>query len=360
MRKYLPAIGLFLALNWLDYANLGDIFRHGKIRYLALMLVPLIFTHLKPKLSWAPALFASLALFSWTIHDFPLQANFQLLQIFGVMFAASYLVGKGADWFGNLLCLSGAFQAVVALLQVCGIHIFFTPALMEDMHTPVGFSGHESVLGAFLVACLPAALWRGWFYAAFLMIVAILATCSAMAWGSLGAIATIFIWHLAGFRSACALAFLGLALLGLAELLFPGNALMSFHGRFFIWPFGFRAIREHPLFGSGLGGWRAIYIPRFKDEILAVFHYHLPVQLHCDYLDFIVEYGLLGSAAFLCAIGQFIRNFRPTWHHAACAAVLVNSLGNFSLCLVNTALIFVVCWAHSAKYGSIAIEEMDA
>lgn len=339
------AIVVFLALNWVDYADLGDIFRQGKVRFTAILCVPFVFFAFRKKLSWAPAAFASLALLSFVLHDYQFYALFPLFLIFMVMGAACFIVELGEQWIGRMLVVSGAFQAVTALLQVCGVYYIFRPANPLELHYPVGLIGHESVLGSFLIACLPAALWRKNYYAAFLMTVAILATCSAMAYASLGAIVALFAWRLAGFRAGVTTAFLGVAAVGGYERAFPGNALFSEHGRFFMWGFWIRAFKEHPLFGSGIGGWIGVYLPKFKDEILDSFHYHLPAQAHCDYLDFVLEYGLVGVAPFLVAGYRFARRFRPSWPHATCTAILVNATGCFPLCLVNTALIFVVCWA---------------
>lgn len=341
---------LFLALNGFDYKNIGgDLFRHGKIRWLALFLVPVVFGFLNKKLTWAPAFFGSLALFSWVTHDYLIYANFPLTLIFIVLGAACFIVDLSEDAWGRLLVVSGAFQSITAILQYFGIYYIFTPTKESEFFIPVGFMGHESVLGSLLVAAICPALWRKNYVAAALMAVAIVVSYSQMAWASFGAVLVLFLWHTVNFRAALGLVVAGLVAFAGVLFLLPNSPALSFHGRLFIWPFGIRAIAENPIFGGGIGSWAGSYIPLYKDEILKEFNYHLPYQLHCDYLDFIVEYGLAAFAVLGVALAQFIREFRPTWLHAVCAALLVNSLGNFPLCLPPTALIFVVCWARANR-----------
>ena len=209
--------------------------------------------------------------------------------------------------------------------------------------------GHETVLGAFLVQMICPALWGGYWYSAFLMAVAILATGSSMSIGALGVVAVLFVWHRFGFRAAAALSVLGLGSLLAVFIQAPGNPFLSDHGRAFIWQFGYRAWKEHRIFGGGIGSWVGHYLPIYKAEILAKFSYHLPAQLHCDYLDFLVEYGvgpfLVLGASFL----QLLRKLKPTWPQAVVLGTMVNAVGNFPLCLPNTALVFLISYAYAMR-----------
>lgn len=344
---------LLFALNGLDYVNLGDVFRQGKIRYLFLSLIPPLFIFLKNRLTWGPAFFFSLALFSFVIHDYMIFAEFPFLLILAVFAAACFMMDLSENVIARIFVLSGVFQAVLALLQVCGIYFIFRVADPNAFRIPVGFMGHESVLGSFLAATICPALWRKNYLSAGVMAIAILATGSAMSCASLGAVLVIFWWHKFSFRAAAQVCAAGLAAMGAWFMLRPGDPFLSFHGRMFIWPFGLRAIADHPLFGSGIGSWVGIYVPIFKDEILKQFNHHVPYQLHNDYLDFLVEYGKAAFAVLSVALLQFIYRFKPTWTHATCASILVASLGNFPLCLPPTALIFLVCWAHSNRNVTI-------
>jgi len=340
---------LFLSLNAIDYKNLGDIFRHGKLRFLFLFLAPVAFHYLRPKLSWGPALFGSLAIASFCLHDYMVYGELPLITILAVLAAACFVVDMGEEALARLLIISGVVQSVLAVLQFFGVYFLFRPERAQDFRIPVGFMGNETVLGSFLVACICPALWRKNYFAAGLMALAIILSYSQMAWGCLGVVAVLYSWHRINFRSAVYLSAIGLLSLTAAISLMPHSPALSFHGRLFIWPFGLRALEAGPLFGGGIGSWTGVYIPLFKDEILEQFHNHLPYQLHCDYLDFLVEYGLIPFGILGYALVEFIYKFKPSWPHAVCAAILVNALANFPLCLPPTALIFVVCWALSFK-----------
>lgn len=214
---------------------------------------------------------------------------------------------------------------------------------------PVGFMGNGTVLGSFLVAALCPALWRGRWFCSLLMILVIILSDSQMAWGALGGVLTLFVWNRYTFRHAVAFAFSGLAILGICILTMPHSPALDFNGRWFIWEFGLRAFRESPYLGSGIGSWAGFYLPKYKDEILNTFHYHVPVELHCDYFDFLVEYGLIAGLVFLYPFTLFLRNFRPSWTHAVCAGILVNAAASFPLCLPTTGAIFVAAWAYSNR-----------
>lgn len=338
-----------LALNGLDYKNFGDVFRQGKIRWLFVAFVPVLFLSLKKHLTFAPAFFVSLAAASWTLHDFPVGVNFNILQILAVAGVSVVCVRLGKTAFGILLALSGLFQASVALLQVCGVHYWFTPMREQDMHLPVGLMGHETVLGIFLVAAMCPALWGGAYLSAFIMAVAVVATCSSMSMAALGAVVVLFVWSRVNFRSAAAVAAAGLGAIAGLWLISPNHPFLSLHGRMSIWPYGWDAFMEHPFFGSGVGSWATHYMSKHASELVKAFGDTIPLQMHCDPLDFLIDYGVVPALVLGACIVRFAVRFKPTWPSAVCVAILVNSLGNFPLCLVNIAVIFVVCWAFSNR-----------
>lgn len=341
---------MLLALNGFDYSAIGDPFRNGKIRYLLLLLVPAIFYFLKPRLTFGPAFFGALALFSWVVNDYKYYGVFPLAVILGTLACACvvrvYLSMEGVAW---ILVLSGLFQAVLGLLQLCGVYFFFEPLNAADRHVPVGLMGQHTVLGTFLAAALPAALWRGKWFSAFIMCVAILATSSSMAILTAGVVFLLYAWHRFSFRASAALVGLGSLAIGALYWVKPDHPFLSFTGRWFMWDIGWRAFLENPYFGAGIGGWVGEFLPRFKNEIIDKFVNHVPQQLHSDYLDFLVEYGALPALVMLYPFYRFLRYFRPTWPHAVCVAILVNAVANFPLCLVPTALVFTLCWAEANR-----------
>ena len=342
-------VGLFASLNFMDYGNTPDPFRDGKIRYLMLTLVPGSFCFFRKRLTFGPAYFAALALFGFTVRDFMLFSTMPIILIFAVMGAAVACVELGKDTFARLLVAGGVFQAALALLQVCGIHILTgAPVIPEALHKPFGLWGHETVLGPFLVSCLAAALWRERWVSSLLILVAILSTVSTMTYAALGAVLALFIWHRSSFFYAFLACLLGAIALGVGFLIAPDHPVLSVNGRGVIWKYVWEALKAKPVWGYGPGAWAAKIMPTYYKQY-AVELRTLPLNMHMDYLEFLVAYGVVGAVPMAAAGGLFLRNFRPTWTHAVCVGLLVNALGNFPFCLPPLALIFVVCWAHSMR-----------
>lgn len=340
-------IGALLTLNGLDHAMVEPFLRGGKIRYLALSVAVIAFFFFWRRLSWAPALFAALAILSFSGHNYDAYATFPLLLILGVLTLAAAIVGCGKVFLADLMILTGAFEAGTALAQVAGLHPLFMPLSLAERNAAIGFIGDTSNLGILLVACLCPALWKRQYTLSALMIAGCLATGSSMTLGSLSIVLALYLWQAFGFRLAAIYATLGASLIGLSFYIFPETKLFSLTGRSYIWGLGRRAFWENPLYGSGLGSWAGHFAKAWEKEILAVNDDHVPRQLHCDYLDFLVEFGALAAPPFVAAFLEFCWNFRPTWTHAAVAAILVNALANFPLSTPQGALIFVCCWAFS-------------
>lgn len=332
------AFALFFILNGLDYINLGDIVREGKFRYLFLALVPVAFFSLRKNLSWPIAYFGALALANWTMNSYFLLGCFPLILIFAVLFFSQYLAQLHENMFANVLMWSGFLQALLSLWQTFGMDWY-----------AVGLYGHETLLGPFLVAALAPALWRGYWKTAAVILAGALCTRSSMSYASLATLLLVFIWHRIDFKMAFAVAFSALGIMAVGYQLSPSSELFQTTGREFIWGFGWKAFLEHPYFGSGIGSWVGVYLPKYAQEILEKFRTHVPFQLHNDYLDFLLEYGFVPALPLLAGLAQFFRYFRPTWTHAVCLAFLVNAGANFLLCISSLALIFVVCWAFSWK-----------
>lgn len=339
----------FLFFNLVDYKKIADEFRDGKVRWLALSLVPVTFVTFRRHLSWAPAYFGALAVFSFAINDYRQFSCFPLLLILGTLVMSCVLVKQGEDFFARSLMIMGAFQAGIAILQTLGVHLIFTPVLEKEYYNAVGLIGHATILGPTLVAALCPALWRKHYLLSALIIAAILATKSSMTYASLVAVVLIYLWRARGVAWAFGGAALILAAAAAAYLLYPQGNAWRMTGRAVLWEYGWRAFMENPLWGFGPGSWMGIFLPRYKREFVQIFETQWPKQLHNDYMEFLIDYGILPALPLLVALGQFLRGFRPTWTHAICVGLLVNAGANFPLCLPPTAMILVVAWAYCFK-----------
>lgn len=341
---------LLAVLNGVDYAGLVDAFDDGKTRYLLLSLVPVSFWFFCKRLGWAPAFIGALALFSYVTHDYKPSHDtvLPILSIFACLAFASAIVTIGEEAFGNVLIASGLVQGLIAILQ--GARAARLLPFPFWHHTlPDGLVGQNTLLATFLVICLAPALWRKLWWAAIPIGAAVL-VCH-----SVGGLVCLTVLLMVRFWRWEPWIFLVPAALALGSRVLYGRSLADSDGRFFMWSFGWRAVKEAPWFGSGIGAWENIYLPRFQNEILEVFHEHLPRQMHNDFLDFAIEYGLAPMAVLMAAVLQWIRNFRTTWPNAVCAAVLIDACFSFPAEEIFLAVPFLVCWSLSGRQRSFTV-----
>lgn len=355
--KWLAAILVFLCVNGVDYKNLGDRFDDGKIRWAMFASVPTAFLYLRKKLHWAPAFIAALSLFSYTWHDYKASHDTVLpvVQIFACLGTAIFALHLGETVIRNVLIASGVFQSAVVYLHAAGIFPFFHPLPPgAGWNMTVGTIGQSTVLGPLLVCALAAALYsKAWVWSA-VMLPAIALVNSTLTYACLVGLG---LFYLAGFYGPFVIGLLPVlaaSLLGLyyffPDMTLPhGKPLFHADGRLFMWSYGVSAIKENLWFGSGIGAWEQTYLPRYAGSILQVFGFHLPKALHNDYLDFIVEYGLVPFLVILGALVEFILSLRPTWHHAVCLILLIDALGSFPASQMFLAMIFVVSWSLSLQ-----------
>jgi len=351
--KNIIMASLLLGLNGLDWVNLGDIFRHGKIRFCLLALVPVSFVFFSKRLHWSAGLIGATVLGSWVIHDYQALGMISLILIFACLSLASAIVQLPKELFAKVLIISGLIETVICLLQRVGIHFLFHPAYQRDMHEMVGTYGNRTILGPFLVACLAPALWERKWWAVIPMTLAIALLHSTLTFAAFAAVFLLYVWHACGPLRAIVFGWVGFLAIALAVFHYPKFSGFDFDGRLQMWSAGISAVKQAPWFGAGIGAWQQIYLPQYGAGLLKVFGDTVPRQLHCDALDFAVEYGLVPLAILGIALAQFVRNLKPTWHHAVCAGLLINSLGNFPFAIISIALIFTVCWAHSMKQGGM-------
>lgn len=331
------AAGVLMALNALDYGNLGEKFDDGKARFALLSLVPVSFMFFYRRLGAAPAFVGALSLFSYTFYNYRPSHNAVLpvILIMACLALAAFVVELGQRFLAWALIGSGCFQSVLALMQF--FHFKTGLFLAEKLEHPVGYIGNHTLLAAFLCICFAPALWLRVWPAVALMGAAILA-CH-----SVGGLVCLCVVLAARWRSAAIL-----ALPAMAAWALYGRSILDSDGRLFMWSFGLEAVKESPLWGSGLGAWEHVYLPKYAAGLLEKFSWHLPRALHNDYLDFAVEHGLFALAAVCAFIARFAVRFRPTWQWAVCASLLVNAFFSFPASQVYLAIPFAACWGFCA------------
>jgi len=123
--------------------------------------------------------------------------------------------------------------------------------------------------------------------------------------------------------------------------------------RILVWKDCYQAIKDFPLFGSGLGTFKYIY-PLYKENLKAAVDYH---YAHNDYIHLLVETGLLGFSCLMIGLiilfkdaikflnyNTKIRNsfgyFITLGALSGIISILVHSFADFNLHIPSNALYF--------------------
>ena len=128
--------------------------------------------------------------------------------------------------------------------------------------------------------------------------------------------------------------------------------------RISIWRDTLALVRQHPLFGTGLGTFSVAFT-----SVQTAFLTLLVDHAHCDYLEVLSELGLPGGilvfAPIFWILARSVRRYRKTedrFEAAVClgcigsiSALLVHGLADFNLYIPANALVFTVALALASK-----------
>ena len=229
--------------------------------------------------------------------------------------------------FALALVCSGTIVAAIALLQWIGLDPFallnLTGSLQGSLRIRI-FStlGNPNFVAALLTVLLPLTIcipvasrysqrtWRILQAAAgFIQVCAIIATGSRAP--ILGLIAA-GIWFLFFNRVKIRLRWLFpvLALCAILIMLSPARPLgTTIAGRIYIWKIAFKHIAEIPPVGFGPGAFALRFAQWETDHIRAntenpeLSYSGFQDHAHNDYLEFLVDYGIVGLCAFIVSVG---------------------------------------------------------
>jgi len=349
-KKYSPALIasliLLLFFNGLDYHNLGDIFRQGKFRWMFFGLCPISYYFFKKHLTGAVGAFVSAAIFSLTLHDYPLYGMMKFTLIIMTSLFAIWVVRLPKKFLEDCLILTGVFQSVVAVGQFFGKHYIFQVNGTYGITMPTGTFGHETILGPFLICCLAPALWRRVYWASVPILIGTLLTTSMMTYAALYVLILFYLWHSRSLKAAFWVFYFTL-FVGVGGFFYLGgfnHPLLSYNGRQVYWARAWDAFKLHPLFGGGPGFW-LLYARQIVGSVAG----GVPIQVHNDWLENLVDYGCFLYLVLIPHIWAFVKKLRPTWHYALVCAILTNALGNFSLQIVPISLMLIVSLVYSMR-----------
>lgn len=333
-------LSLFLILFAIDWIPVRDDTRLGQMRFLLLIGLVVSSKWLKKLLGLPLALLFSYGGILWVLYNYQARGAMQLFCVI-----AAIAVGKWfADWesFPDWLVNFAVLQAVFGLAQYFGWDPY---GYVEPWfkNKPTGLMGQETLLGAFLAAALAPALFRGRYLSSAVILLCIYATHSTMSALAAGAVIFLWLWRLEPILAIALTGLMGFAL-GIVHTLRPDHPFFSATGRVEFWQLGYAEHLKRPTFGWGPGAWQDKQI---------VLHDLWLNYLHNEFIELLVEYGRVGATLAALALLQFLWRFRLTWHHAMCAAILVNACGNFPLHLAATGTLFVTGWILSMRRATI-------
>lgn len=274
----------------------------------------------------------------WTLRQYQIHGSLHLIYT-AAAFSAALWFAKYPEQFAASVSYLGAIQAIFGLAQYLGWNPWGYE-LAHYLNKPSGTFGQETILGAFLAFALAPALFTRRYLCALPILLCILATNSTMS--ILSGAAVFLIWLFALAPGLAFLLTLSAIILGLASfLLVPHAEFFSTTGRVEFWKLGWAEFLKHPITGSGPGSWQ---------DTRTVLRGGLWITyLHNEYLECLVEYGLLGGAIIAAGLLGFFRRFRLTWHHAGAAGILVNAFGNFPLHHPVLGTLFLTAWFLSVR-----------
>lgn len=229
------------------------------------------------------------------------------------------------------LGITGAIMGGVAAVQFITGWGIPSPWDAEEFRRAVAWYPYPNALGLFLAPVAAAwmiAGWKGflgkngyWLPAAALHAVGIAASVSEGAAIALLGALLVYVYR---YRSRSLAVLISLTLLGaglltpmLQEVILFQDA--SGEVRLVLWEGTVRLLQAHPLEGSGLGGFPAMY-EMYKEAR----HVELLLYPHNILLNFWTQFGIMGP---LFLVGVFIIVGIPTWRHPSRAnAVILTAL----------------------------------
>lgn len=337
-----------LVLVGMDYTVISDPFRDGKIRYLLIAFaVCQAMSMWKIHPAWA--LFAAWNSIRWITADFPAHGVVEVLAV-----PACALVGAWWDrscrQVPKVIAAMALLQCVYGMVQMTGWDPFMSVE-QAFVGKPIGTLGHYTMIGPFIALGAMYFLQRvrDWRMLALfvLMSMGVVLTGSTMSILALGAGFLYTAWRK---EPATAYGVMALCLMavGTAYLFRPDAEFFSLTGRQLAWPHGIDAWLAAPLFGHGPGAWSA-YLNGPLNQASGM---SWP-QLHNDFLQLLVEHGVIGFGIVAVGLAMFFRKAQRLCPFYGSAAVVLctNALGNFPM--------HMACFGLVAGWLAVRVHTME-
>lgn len=321
-----------------DYSRIADPFREGRARYLIFAFAISSGWALRKCNPWW-ALFLTYSFCLWGVLNYPSHGMLDIVLIAGCLFVGDALrrlfkLGDVLRWVACLALLEGLY----GLYQLFGVDPLTHFNAGEPMiGRATGTFGHFTILGPF---CAVGAMIFHYFkkpWPAVFCAICVISTGSTMSLLGLLGGAFYYFWRW-NYRIAGWAAGAFVFVLGLSAYVFRQRDFFSFSGRIPVWREAALCWLKEPIFGNGPGSWAGLEVV-WKVREKTGLRWD---QVHNDFLQALIEQGLIGFAFICLGLWFFFRKAeRMAPVFGAVAMVLcVDSFGNFPM--------------HTPAYGLIA------
>ena len=250
------------------------------------------------------------------IHFFP-YFNFLCLLIF-YKFIVQYLTIKHIEWILTGLKYAVIFNLLLCVLQKFGFSQVFSLISTHHTHNNMvtGVLGNGTHLSGFLGSCVPLFFWkmkREDILSLVLLSLVLLFTGTTIGDPSIsGFIIGIALFFFFYKNKIYLVSLLGILLICCFILAYPyiPKIFFSLQGRIEIWSNYIDIIKTYFVSGIGLGGYSVIRTIMLQKSI-----YTNTVQathLHLEYLEFLLELGLIGIILIVNVIKSFLQDKAET------------------------------------------------
>lgn len=321
----------FVAANIVYQKVAGDPFREGKmiIFFFTIMVAGCVWVAGRFD-SWLAAVIG-IASAEWAFANGPVYGIVPTVGVFGFLYLGH--VASQNRWTTHLVLRATTWlQAVFCLLQIFHVPTFGSnDPYFKDLI--IGSMGHPVVVGAWFAAVAPLA-WFYWSRAEFLI-------CVALCLWSGSTMAIVALFAGGGYvlvrrmPKLWLLAIPGIVVLASGVYFLPEVEFFSLSGRMLPWKVAYEWILKSPWVGYGPGSWNGRYVEWGVQYARKWDH------LHGTLIRVAFELGLPALFLSLVATWSILRKTTIVYG-AVMAALLVSTVGGFTLELASTGFLFVV------------------
>lgn len=341
---------MFMLLSWgwvWDFFNhSGQFMRTGRVKVVLLTSVILLTVKIYREWNWSVALFYLYAGGLFVYLGMPSSGILEMVLITASLIIIPQISIKiSRDFFEWSIMITAIIHCVFGALNTQGIYPILprNNVYYQDVgYMVMGLLGQHTLLAPYLVFAFSIALNRyletmakGFAYLAVLFLATVILCNSTMGYVSLAAALGVFSFFYLGNKKTIALMVIGLFTGIVAIYLKP--ELGAFSGRLEPWRDAWTLIQQRPLVGWGTGSWSVI-----SENIAKMRGYKNPwTQLHHDYLQGILEFGVIGMSLIMItiftAVSRAVRakgwmmNNTAIPYIAGFATFSVNAMGNFTM-----------------------------